>query len=224
MVKSKQSNLIINLKMLNVGFIKTYAITAGLVNYKSLFSNPVSLTPPSPNYLAQKTINEILYRLLRVSIELQDFMIYQLLKKRTELLPQPHHIPFTQPSIAFALPISMPRFESTNFYQNRSNIKLFLRKKVQNFRVLKASSPNLKTAPSPPIRISCYALAAKSEYRILPKTTMQEDILKSGICFFLLRSFMLFLANNKTTEKTIICNRMLRYTLKISFIFVEVQF
>ena len=112
-------------------------------------------------------------------------MIYQLLKKRTEFLPQPHHIPFTQPcSIAFALPIFRPRFESTNFYQNRSNIKLFLRKKVQNFRVLKAPSPNLKTAPSPPVRISCYALAAKSEYRILPKTTMQVDILKSGICFF----------------------------------------
>ena len=38
----------------------------------------------------------------------------------------------------FALPISMPRFKSIIFYPNSPKIKLFLKKKVQKFRVLGA--------------------------------------------------------------------------------------
>ena len=40
-----------------------------------------------------------------------------------------------------ALPISMPRFKSIIFYQNRPKIKLFLQK-MQSFRALGASPPD----------------------------------------------------------------------------------
>ena len=41
----------------------------------------------------------------------------------------------------FALPISMPRFKSINFYQKKPKIKLFSEKKMQNFWALGAQTP-----------------------------------------------------------------------------------
>ena len=59
MVKSKHSNLIVSLKMLNIDFIKNCAITSGIV-----ITNYCSQIPfhyrPSPNYLDQKNTEEIL--------------------------------------------------------------------------------------------------------------------------------------------------------------------
>ena len=40
----------------------------------------------------------------------------------------------------------MPRFNSINFYQNMSKIKLFLQQKIQNFQTLGAPPPNTQLA------------------------------------------------------------------------------
>ena len=42
----------------------------------------------------------------------------------------------------FALPVSMPRSKSIIFHQNSPKIKLFLQKKMQNFRALGAELPD----------------------------------------------------------------------------------
>ena len=42
----------------------------------------------------------------------------------------------------FALPISVPRLKSIIFCQNIPQIKLFLQKKMQNFRALRFSHPD----------------------------------------------------------------------------------
>ena len=56
-----------------------------LVNYQSFLSNLFSLAPPPQLFFS---INSIRNRLLRVSfIELFDFIIYQHLYKRTNILP-----------------------------------------------------------------------------------------------------------------------------------------
>ena len=47
------------LQMLNVGFIKKYAITLGIVSYQSLFQNPVPLALLSPNYFSLQNIVKI---------------------------------------------------------------------------------------------------------------------------------------------------------------------
>ena len=81
-------------------------------------------------------------------IELLDVIIYQLVNNRTAILPLPTsdiaHL-CNWYNYAFALLISMPRFKSITFYQNRSKIKLFLPNNIKNFRVLKA-----KFAPEHP--------------------------------------------------------------------------
>ena len=71
--------------------------------------------------------------------------------------------------IMFALPISMPRFKSINFYQNIPKIKLFLQKNAQVFVcwMLRSQTPVPPAAggfspkppkqPPPPLRISGYA-------------------------------------------------------------------
>ena len=46
-----------------------------------------------------------------------------------------------------ALPIFIPPFKSIIFYQNSSKIKLFLQKKMQNFRALGAPPPDPHTQP-----------------------------------------------------------------------------
>ena len=91
MVRNKQSNLIASVKMLNIGVINKYTTNYGigggysvLVNYQSFLSNLLSLAPPQLNF----SINCIRNRLLRVRfIELFDFIIYQHLNKRTNILP-----------------------------------------------------------------------------------------------------------------------------------------
>ena len=54
-------------------------------------------------------------------------MIYQLVNKRTEILPlaTSHIAVYATSLIVFALPIPMPCFKSNNFDQNRPKIKLF---------------------------------------------------------------------------------------------------
>ena len=47
--------------------------------------------------------------------------------------------------IKFALPSSMPLFKSIIFHQNSSKIKLFLKKKMQNFQALEAQPPDPQT-------------------------------------------------------------------------------
>ena len=66
MAKNKQSNLIVSVKMLNIGFIYKYIVNLGrrggnsaLVDYQSLLSKFFSLDPP--------IIFSIKYRLLHVS-------------------------------------------------------------------------------------------------------------------------------------------------------------
>ena len=109
-----QSNLIASVKMLNIGVINKYIINLEiggggylvLVNYQSFLSNLFSLAPPQLFF----SISCIRNRLLRVSfIELLDFIIYQHLNKRTNILPLATSL------IMFALPISKPRFNSIIF-------------------------------------------------------------------------------------------------------------
>ena len=52
----------------------------------------------------------------------------------------------------------MPRFNTINFYQNKPKIKLFLPKKMQNFRALAAPPPHLRNNTTAPLlQISGYA-------------------------------------------------------------------
>ena len=93
MAKNKQSNLIASVKMLNIGFINKYIINseiAGggysvLVNYQSFLSNIFSLASPLELLFCIKYRQNILFRIS--FIELQDFMIYQHVNKRTKILP-----------------------------------------------------------------------------------------------------------------------------------------
>ena len=94
-------------------------------------------------------------------------MIYQLENKRIEILAiASFHISIYASSIImfFALLISMPSFNSNNFYQNRPKIKLFLLKNTKfwsargsarrppYFRGKGASPPDPRDSP-PPFRI-----------------------------------------------------------------------
>ena len=90
--KNKQLNLIASVEMLNIGVINKYTINyeiggggySVLVNYQSFLSNLFSLAPPQLFF----SINRIRNRLLRLSfIEVFDFIIYQHLNKRTNILP-----------------------------------------------------------------------------------------------------------------------------------------
>ena len=92
MVRNNQSNLIASVKMLNIGVINKYTINYGmgggysvLFNSQSFFSNLFSLAPPPQLFFSIICIRN---RLLRVSfIELFDFIIYQHLNKRRNILP-----------------------------------------------------------------------------------------------------------------------------------------
>ena len=59
-------------------------------------------------------------------------MIYQHVNKRTKILPiaTPTQPIYATSLIMFALPISMPRFKSINFYHNIPKTKLFFAKFV----------------------------------------------------------------------------------------------
>ena len=74
-------------------------------------------------------------------------MIYQLVKKRTEILPLAisHFKPIDATSlIMFALPISMPRLKSIDFFQNRGLKLSYLCKNNARF------SSDVGSAPRPP--------------------------------------------------------------------------
>ena len=98
-----------------------------IISLKSLF-----ISPP-PNFF----VNCIPNRLLRVSFtELFDFIIYQHLNKKTNILPlatfQIAHLCHQFMSlIMFALPVSKKRFKSIIFNQNSPKIKLFFQKNAK---------------------------------------------------------------------------------------------
>ena len=74
-------------------------------------------------------------------------MIYQLVNKRTEILPlATSHIAHLC-NYVFALLISMPHFKSINFYQNRLKIKLFLKKNTK-FSIAGVSTPRPRASGS----------------------------------------------------------------------------
>ena len=78
-------------------------------------------------------------------------MIYQLVNKIIETLAiATSHIAHLCKSYnyVFAPQISMPRFNSINFYQNRPKIKLFCQK-IQNFLALGAPPKKTETVPPP---------------------------------------------------------------------------
>ena len=108
---------------------------SALVNYQSRLLNSVPLPPPSPLFFSIKYCRN---RLLPVSfLELQDFMTYQLVNKRNEILPfaiftySPSRL-CNQLNHVFALPIFMPQFKSINFHQIGLWMSFFC-KKLQNF-------------------------------------------------------------------------------------------
>ena len=86
-------------------------------------------------------------------------MIYQHVNERAKILLVTFHIAhlYANSLIRFALPIPMPRFKSIIFYQYSRKIKLFLKKKMQNFKALGALPPDPRAsggwsfAPRPPI-------------------------------------------------------------------------
>ena len=106
-----------------------------LVNHQSLFSNFLPLDPIIMSFSIKYRQNRFL---LQSSIEVRvlDFMIYQLVNRRTEILAIAiSHIahlrnPYNHVS---ALLISMPHFNNTNFYQNKPKTKLFLHPKYYVF-------------------------------------------------------------------------------------------
>ena len=104
MAKTKQSNLIASVKMLNIGVINkdTINLEIGgylvLVNYQSFPSNFFFLAPSQVFFF----VNCRRIGLLQVNfIEQYDFIIYQHLNKRTKILPLANsHLPnssFMQP-------------------------------------------------------------------------------------------------------------------------------
>ena len=159
-------------KMIKIGFIKTY-ISSGiggggylaLVNYQSLLSNLLPLAP----LILSSSINYSRIRLLHesfIELPIQDFMIYQLVNKRTEI----RAIATFHSDIAhfcnyynhvLALLISLPRFNSINFYQCKPKFKLF--KTIQNFRALGVLPPDPLNSPLP-LQISGYAPDQQHHY------------------------------------------------------------
>ena len=104
-------------------------------------------------------------------------MIYQLVNKRTEILPlSTSHIArlCNQFNHALALLISMPHLtlKSIELYQNRPKIKLFLQKKIQNLRALGALPPDPGTTPH------CRFLASRL---ITPHSTNDYSVVSSAI-------------------------------------------
>ena len=71
MAKNKQSNLIVSVKMLNIGFINKYTTNLGieggylvLVNYQSFLSNLFSLAPPQLFFCTSCKRNTVYYSML----------------------------------------------------------------------------------------------------------------------------------------------------------------
>ena len=156
MVKNKQSNLIASVKMLNIGLINKHIINLGIGGWGLLSISLLPITCLKIFFVSPLTLPFIfLYkdrrnRLLCVSFyELYDFMIYQHVNKRAKNLSLAtfHIAHFCKHSIRFALPISMPRFKSINFYQNSPKIKLFLKKKC---KIVKCWGLRPQT-PAPPV-------------------------------------------------------------------------
>ena len=82
--------------------------------------------------------------------------------------------------IMFALPISMPRFKSINFYQNSPKIKLFLQKNAKFFVCwgLFPQTPVPAAAggfPPPPT----------------PKTALHSEFLATRLVFLLLLCYLM---------------------------------
>ena len=76
-------------------------------------------------------------------------MIYQLVIKRTKILAiATSHIAHIRNyyNHAFALLMSVPRFNSINFYQNKPKIKLCLPKKLKIFRAIGALPPDSRAS------------------------------------------------------------------------------
>ena len=123
MAKTKQSNLIASVKMLNIDVINKDTINLGvgggggysvLVNYQTFLSNFFSLAHSNLFFLVNCRRN----KLLHVSfIEQYDFTIYQHLNKRTKILPlvTSQILIYATSLFMFALPISMPRFKTIIF-------------------------------------------------------------------------------------------------------------
>ena len=104
-----------------------------VINYQSLVSNFFPLAPPPFIFLYKDRRN----RLLCVSfLELYDFMIYQHVNKRAQILPLAtfHTAHLCKQFNQVCITISMPRSKSIIFYQNSRKIKLFLKKKCKIFK------------------------------------------------------------------------------------------
>ena len=91
MAKTKQSNLIASVKMLNIGVLnkdtinlKIWGGDSVLVNYQSFLSNFFSLAPFQVFFFVNCRRNGLLNMNF---IEQYDFIIYQHLNKRTKILP-----------------------------------------------------------------------------------------------------------------------------------------
>ena len=119
MAKTKQSNLIASVKMLNIGVINKDTINLGvgggggysvLVNYQSFLSNFFSLAPSQFFFFVNCRRNGLFHVNF---IEQYDFIIYQHLNFT---ISHPPNSSLASPQII--LPISLPRFKSIIFLSN----------------------------------------------------------------------------------------------------------
>ena len=169
--------------MLNIGFINKYIINSGigdggggysvLGNYKSLLSNISPLAPPLLFFSIKYKQN----RLLRVSfVELEDFMIYQHVNKRTKILPLTTFLiarlcnQFDHVCTAYFY----VKLQKHYFFIKRALKLSYFCKKMQNFRALEATPPVPRASggwglcpqtpkPAPSLRISGCAPARISD-------------------------------------------------------------
>ena len=144
MVKNKQSNLIACLQTLNIGFIKKYAMTSGIVSYQSLFQNLFTLALLSPNYFLYK-INYSVWVLHYRILWFTSFW-----QKRTKSLPLATSYPiYANTLFMFELSIFVPRSKkAVIFIKIGLTLNYFSKKNMQNFRRLGAPPPDPKTALS----------------------------------------------------------------------------
>ena len=106
-----------------------------VVNYQSLLSNCFPLAPQIISFSIKYRRNRLLLQSF-IELPVLYFTIYQLVNKRSEILAiaisHMAHICNLYNHV-FALLISMPRFNSINFYQNGPKIKIFFLKKYKIF-------------------------------------------------------------------------------------------
>ena len=103
-----------------------------LVIHQSLLPNFLPLAPTIISFSIKYSRNRLFIESF-FEVPVQNFMIYHFVNIRTEILAiatsQIVHL-CNQYNHAFIQLISMPRFNSINFYQNRPKIKLFLPPKI----------------------------------------------------------------------------------------------